>query len=101
MPIPTVPPTTGAPTATATAGAAPAVVAGQVSAETSRALAAPPAGSSVEPSSGGEATQAQPASDHSRSEGWRGGLAGLLLLLTGIGLITRRVFARGPGARRR
>ncbi|MEU9042597.1 MULTISPECIES: Ig-like domain-containing protein [unclassified Kitasatospora] len=37
----------------------------------------------------------------SGDSGWRGGLAGILLVLTGIGLITRRVFARGPGARRR
>ncbi|MER6396898.1 Ig-like domain-containing protein [Kitasatospora sp. NPDC001603] len=92
---------TAAATATPTAGVAPAVPAGQVSPETSRALAAPPAEQSAEPSPGSGATQAQPASDHSRSEGWRAGLAGLLLLLTGVGLITRRVFARGPGARRR
>ncbi|MGW2249318.1 hypothetical protein ACWCXH_03820 [Kitasatospora sp. NPDC001660] len=32
---------------------------------------------------------------------WRTRLAGGLLLLAAIGLITRRVFARGPGARRR
>ncbi|MEV0534104.1 Ig-like domain-containing protein [Kitasatospora sp. NPDC050463] len=98
---PTVPPTTGAATATATAGAAQPAGGGQVLAESSRALAAPPAGSSVEPATGVEAARAQPASDRSRSEAWRGGLAGLLLLLAGIGLITRRVFARGPGARRR
>ncbi|GHF28574.1 hypothetical protein GCM10018790_02500 [Kitasatospora xanthocidica] len=43
----------------------------------------------------------QGAAARSEEAGWRGGLAGILLVLTGIGLITRRVFARGPGARRR
>ncbi|MFG3051303.1 Ig-like domain-containing protein [Kitasatospora sp. NPDC048239] len=63
----------------------------QPAAESSRALAAPPGG----------AVAAETAADRPGSGGWRGALAGFLLLLTGIGLITRRVFARGPGARRR
>ncbi|MER7766021.1 Ig-like domain-containing protein [Kitasatospora sp. NPDC096140] len=37
----------------------------------------------------------------SEQAGRHGGLAGILLVLAGIGLITRRVFARGPGVRRR
>ncbi|MFE6049635.1 Ig-like domain-containing protein [Kitasatospora sp. NPDC056446] len=41
------------------------------------------------------------ASGRPGETGWRGGVAGILLVLTGIGLITRRVFARVPGARRR
>ncbi|MFI9327784.1 Ig-like domain-containing protein [Kitasatospora sp. NPDC052868] len=63
----------------------------QSAAESSRALAAPPGG----------VVAAEAAADRPGSGGWRGALAGFLLLLTGIGLITRRVFARGPGARRR
>ncbi|MER7751034.1 Ig-like domain-containing protein [Kitasatospora sp. NPDC097643] len=47
----------------------------------------------------GEASSA--AAERPASSGWRGGLAGVLLLLTAIGLITRRVFAPGHGARRR
>ncbi|MFB7472859.1 Ig-like domain-containing protein [Kitasatospora sp. NPDC056184] len=41
------------------------------------------------------------ASDRHRSDGWRGALAGVLLVLAGIGLITRRVVGRGSGPRRR
>ncbi|WP_395295311.1 Ig-like domain-containing protein [Kitasatospora hibisci] len=74
-----------------------AVAAGRTAADPSRALAAPPADRPTRP--GVEATQT--ASDHFRSDGWRGGLAGVLLLLAGAGLIARRVFARGPGRRRR
>ncbi|MFI6848423.1 Ig-like domain-containing protein [Kitasatospora sp. NPDC050467] len=93
------------PSPSATAAAAPAVAPwtaeavspGQVSAETSRAPAAPPDQQPV----GAAAEASQAASDRPRSDGWRGGLAGVLLLLTGVGLITRRVFARGPGAWRR
>ncbi|GAA2817629.1 Ig-like domain-containing protein [Kitasatospora sp. CM 4170] len=83
--------------ATATTSAAAAVAAGRSAAEPSRALAAPP----VDRPTGPGAEASQTASDHSRSDGWRGGLAGVLLLLAGVGLITRRVFARGPGRRRR
>ncbi|MFH8380194.1 GEVED domain-containing protein [Kitasatospora sp. NPDC018058] len=36
-----------------------------------------------------------------REARWPGALAGVLLVLTGFGLITRLVFDRGPGARRR
>ncbi|MET8622235.1 Ig-like domain-containing protein [Kitasatospora sp. NPDC004669] len=36
-----------------------------------------------------------------RKARWHGALAGVLLVLTGFGLIARLVFARGPGARRR
>ncbi|WP_043466848.1 Ig-like domain-containing protein [Kitasatospora sp. MBT66] len=41
------------------------------------------------------------AADRQRSDAWRGAFAGLLLVLAGIGLITRRVLARGTGTRRR
>ncbi|MFE6868015.1 Ig-like domain-containing protein [Kitasatospora sp. NPDC057692] len=41
------------------------------------------------------------ASDRHRSDGWRGALAGVLLVLAGLGLITRRVMGRGSGPRRR
>ncbi|MFJ3214853.1 Ig-like domain-containing protein [Kitasatospora sp. NPDC086801] len=54
---------------------------------------APPVGAAAEAS--------QAAAARSAASGWRGGVAGGLLVLTGIGLITRRVFARGDGARRR
>ncbi|MEU6231484.1 Ig-like domain-containing protein [Kitasatospora sp. NPDC047058] len=77
----------------------PPASAGRPSGEAARALAAPPADPAAGATAGAEASQA--AADRSRSEGWRGGLAGVLLLITGAGLITRRVFARGPGARRR
>ncbi|MFJ8625865.1 Ig-like domain-containing protein [Kitasatospora sp. NPDC093550] len=88
----------------------------------SRAAVAAPTGgpSSAEPVGSVEAVEAEPVkgtarplpvppsaegtqgvAGRSEDSGWRGGLAGILLMLTGIGLITRRVFARGPGARRR
>ncbi|MFD4659309.1 Ig-like domain-containing protein [Kitasatospora sp. NPDC058444] len=54
-----------------------------------RPLAAPPA----------EAVRN--ASGRPGEAGWRGGLAGVLLVLTGLGLITRRVVARRAGASRR
>lgn len=41
------------------------------------------------------------AASRPREPRWHGVLAGVLLVLAGIGLITRRVFARGSGARRR
>ncbi|MFJ9772706.1 Ig-like domain-containing protein [Kitasatospora sp. NPDC101157] len=41
------------------------------------------------------------AAGRPRESRWHGPLAGTLLVLAGIGLITRRVFAPGPGARRR
>ncbi|MFE6744671.1 Ig-like domain-containing protein [Kitasatospora purpeofusca] len=41
------------------------------------------------------------AADRQRSDAWRGAFAGILLVLTGVGLITRRVLARGTGTRRR
>ncbi|MFF2746494.1 Ig-like domain-containing protein [Kitasatospora sp. NPDC058048] len=57
--------------------------------DAARPLAAPPA----------EASQG--ASGPPGEAGRRGGLAGVLLVLTGLGLITRRVFARRAGAPRR
>ncbi|MEU8921236.1 Ig-like domain-containing protein [Kitasatospora sp. NPDC048545] len=45
--------------------------------------------------------RSQSAAAGSGEVGRHAGLAGILLVLAGIGLITRRVFARGPGARRR
>ncbi|MEV7774420.1 Ig-like domain-containing protein [Kitasatospora sp. NPDC086791] len=56
---------------------------------TARPLAVPPVESS------------QSAAARSGEAGRRSALAGILLLLAGLGLITRRVFARGSGARRR
>ncbi|MEU4113497.1 Ig-like domain-containing protein [Kitasatospora sp. NPDC028055] len=47
------------------------------------------------------APPAQAAAAQPRGARWHGLLAGVLLVLAGIGLITRRVFARGSGARRR
>ncbi len=72
-----------------TGGPSPANVA--EAAEPEEGEARPPAAPPVEAAPSGRSEEA----------GWRGGLAGVLLVLTGIGLITRRVFARGPGARRR
>ncbi|KOV36503.1 hypothetical protein ADK60_06980 [Streptomyces sp. XY431] len=66
----------------------------------SRGPAAPPergqqrAAEPVDPSS-------PMAADRQRSDAWRGAFAGILLVLTGIGLITRRMLARGTGTRRR
>ncbi|MFJ6617398.1 Ig-like domain-containing protein [Kitasatospora sp. NPDC091335] len=59
----------------------------------SRPPAAPPAAPSTEPGQGASGRPAQ--------SGWRGGLAGVLLVLTGLGLITRRVFSHRTGASRR
>ncbi|MFF7994171.1 Ig-like domain-containing protein [Kitasatospora xanthocidica] len=59
------------------------------------------AGAAARPLPAPPAEGAQGSAARSEEAGWRGGLAGILLVLTGIGLITRRVFARGPGARRR
>ncbi|MFD8750483.1 Ig-like domain-containing protein [Kitasatospora sp. NPDC059577] len=63
------------------------------SAESGRGAARPLAVPPVE--------RSQSAAAGSGEVGRRAGLAGILLVLAGIGLITRRVFARGPGARRR
>ncbi|KJY38095.1 Ig-like domain-containing protein [Streptomyces sp. NRRL S-495] len=66
----------------------------------SRGPAAPPergqqrAAEPVDPSS-------PMSADRQRSDAWRGAFAGILLVLTGIGLITRRMLARGTGTRRR
>ncbi|MFG3225207.1 Ig-like domain-containing protein [Kitasatospora sp. NPDC048194] len=58
-----------------------------------RPLPAPPAGATV--------AEAEQTAGRHRETGRHGVLAGVLLLFAGIGLITRRVFARGPGSRRR
>ncbi|MFF1875064.1 Ig-like domain-containing protein [Kitasatospora herbaricolor] len=58
--------------------------------------AAEPSGALAEPSTGRAVAQHRPA-----STGWRAALAGALLLLASVGLITRRVFGRGAGRRRR
>ncbi|MGW2374339.1 Ig-like domain-containing protein [Kitasatospora sp. NPDC001683] len=79
--------------------------------------AEPPPADAVEPRSaddqgelGAGGAQARPlpappvqgsAAGRPREARWRGLLAGALLVLAGVGLITRRVFARGSGARRR
>ncbi|MFD7829994.1 Ig-like domain-containing protein [Kitasatospora sp. NPDC059803] len=60
-------------------------------------LPAPPSASPV----GAAAEASQAAAARSTASGWRGGVAGGLLVLAGIGLITRRLFARGDGVRRR
>ncbi|MFE5580257.1 Ig-like domain-containing protein [Kitasatospora sp. NPDC056531] len=63
---------------------------------------APEAGrSSVRPLPVPPVEAAQGPAGQSREAGRHGALAGVLLALAGLGLITRRVFARGPGARRR
>ncbi|MEE1828430.1 Ig-like domain-containing protein [Streptomyces sp. BE20] len=100
---PSAPATASAPAA----GAAVARSAGQAAtgadttAEAGRALAAPPAPPAPEQQPSAEAGGSPVASDRHRSDGWRGALAGVLLVLTGIGLITRRVLVRGSGTRRR
>ncbi|MFE4602300.1 Ig-like domain-containing protein [Kitasatospora indigofera] len=58
--------------------------------------AAEPAGALAEPGGGGAVARHRPV-----STGWRAALAGALLLLASVGLITRRVFGRGAGRRRR
>ncbi|MCX5211912.1 Ig-like domain-containing protein [Kitasatospora sp. NBC_00240] len=58
--------------------------------------AADPAAEPGGPSVGGAVAQHRPV-----STGWRAALAGALLLLASVGLITRRVFWRGSGRRRR
>ncbi|KJS52489.1 hypothetical protein VM98_31125, partial [Streptomyces rubellomurinus subsp. indigoferus] len=59
-----------------------------------------PAGGAARPQAAPPADEQAAAAPH-RESGWRAALAGVLLVLAGIGLITRRVFARGPGSRRR
>ncbi|MFJ9839182.1 Ig-like domain-containing protein [Kitasatospora sp. NPDC101155] len=59
-----------------------------------RPLPVPPAEAALTEAAQGPAGQ-------SREAGRHGALAGALLVLTGLGLITRRVSARGPGVRRR
>ncbi|MEU8512540.1 Ig-like domain-containing protein [Kitasatospora sp. NPDC048722] len=88
--------------ASAPAGPGRAVTAAPLSADAARApagsarpLPAPPAASSE------GADGSRVAAHEAGPARWRTGLAGGLLLLAAIGLITRRVFARGPGARRR
>ncbi|WP_380286020.1 Ig-like domain-containing protein [Kitasatospora purpeofusca] len=114
------PSSTPTPTPTVTPSATPSVTpapTGPAAASdrerTDRAPAAPPPGGSRQAArttgtatdSAGPADEAEPpsptAADRHRSDGWRGALAGVLLVLTGIGLITRRVIGRGSGPRRR
>ncbi|MQS13316.1 hypothetical protein F7Q99_13765 [Streptomyces kaniharaensis] len=99
VPVPTnsVPPSrAGGPSG---AVVAPPLPAGGVTApaEGVRAQAVPPTTSPV----GVSAESSHAAAERPEAEGWRSGLAGGLLLLAAVGLITRRVFGRGPGARRR
>ncbi|MBV6703274.1 hypothetical protein KV557_40385 [Kitasatospora aureofaciens] len=105
---PVLPPLVGAVLQTAVATPSvpvPTTVSGQPSptgsakahAASGRPLPVPPAVAPV-----GVAAEASPAAAvRSEPAAWRTGLAGVLLLLAAIGLITRRVFARGPGVRRR
>ncbi|MFF3001551.1 Ig-like domain-containing protein [Kitasatospora sp. NPDC057940] len=65
--------------------------------ESAGQLPAPPS----TPPVGAAAEASQAAAARSTVSGWRGGVAGGLLVLAAIGLITRRVFARGDGGRRR
>ncbi|MFJ4591306.1 Ig-like domain-containing protein [Kitasatospora sp. NPDC088861] len=65
--------------------------------ESAGQLPAPPSASPV----GAAAEASQAAAARSTASGWRGGVAGGLLVLAAIGLITRRVFARDGGVRRR
>ncbi|MER7846635.1 Ig-like domain-containing protein [Kitasatospora sp. NPDC096077] len=92
------------------ARAAESAAVGPSSAEPSSAVVAEPLSASDQGGSrvGGAAARPLPAPPiegaavgRSREARWHGLLAGLLLVLSGIGLITRRVFARGSGARRR
>ncbi|MFJ6139243.1 Ig-like domain-containing protein [Kitasatospora sp. NPDC092286] len=83
--------------------------AGKAPTEASRQPAAPPAAPPavsppvspvVEEPVDEPPVEASHASGRTGSGGWRGGLAGVLLLLTAAGLITRRFVARRPGAQR-
>ncbi|MFJ2805450.1 Ig-like domain-containing protein [Kitasatospora sp. NPDC087271] len=65
--------------------------------ESAGQLPAPPSASPV----GAAAEASQAAAARSTASGWRGGVAAGLLVLAAIGLITRRVFARDGGVRRR
>ncbi|MFF2141191.1 Ig-like domain-containing protein [Kitasatospora sp. NPDC058190] len=106
---PAVPPVVGTPAATAATAAAeprPAADQGEPEAGGSRArpLPVPPteaASTEAAPTEAASTEAAQGPVGQSREAGRHGALAGVLLTLTGLGLITRRVFARGPGARRR
>ncbi|MBD0691022.1 Ig-like domain-containing protein [Streptomyces sp. CBMA123] len=96
QPSGSVAPSPGVPSAVV-ADASPAVVAEPLS-----------AADQGEPRTGGVAARPLPAPPvegaavgRPRESRWHGLLAGVLLVLAGIGLITRRVFARGSGARRR
>ncbi|MFI2607850.1 Ig-like domain-containing protein [Kitasatospora sp. NPDC018619] len=87
-------PAAGAAVASAPAPAGPADAAGP-------AESAGPAGSAPRPLAAPPVGAAPGTPEPSGATRWRGGLAGVLLVLTGLGLITRRVFARRPGDPRR
>ncbi|MFG2841606.1 Ig-like domain-containing protein [Kitasatospora sp. NPDC048296] len=82
--------------ATAADGPRPAADQGEPEAGGSSARPLP-----VPPAEAASTEVAQGPAGQSREAGRHGALAGALLALAGLGLITRRVFARGPGARRR
>ncbi|MFJ2862653.1 Ig-like domain-containing protein [Kitasatospora sp. NPDC087314] len=101
-PTPTPPSTTPTPTPTSTPtstpASAPTAEPAASAADNARPLPLPPPSASP---AGDPVEAPHAASERAAASGWRDGLAGGLLVLTGIGLITRRVFTRRPGARRR
>lgn len=72
------------PKASGSVAPSPSVAADDPMAPEARNLAAPPA-----------------AAERPSSETWRTAACGVLLMLAALGLLTRRVFGRGPGGRRR
>ncbi|MFC9325193.1 Ig-like domain-containing protein [Kitasatospora sp. NPDC057015] len=124
-PTPTPPAPAGAAAAPSASGPASVTAASSAALPATSSASASPAGrrsAGVLPPGGSSADRVAPAAPDSASSdqalaapwaigtvarhrvestGWRAALAGCLLLLTGVGLITRRVFGRGPGRRRR
>ncbi|MER6359264.1 Ig-like domain-containing protein [Kitasatospora sp. NPDC001527] len=91
---------TASPTPTTTPAVLPAGTPDREQADRTPA-APPPAAQAADTADAEQPSSAATATDRHRSNGWRGALAGVLLMLTGIGLITRRVVTRGSGPRRR
>ncbi|MET8698454.1 Ig-like domain-containing protein [Kitasatospora sp. NPDC004723] len=107
-PTPQAPTVPAAPSASAAAPSAPSAPSTAPDRERAeRAPAAPPpggarptvraAGAAVAETTAAEDPSSPTAADRHPSDGWRGVLAAVLLVLTGIGLITRRVIGRGSG----
>lgn len=98
----TSPTVSASPTPAATKAAAPAAPAAPGESEASDS-GSPSASASADPTGPEARNLAAPPAGAERpsSETWRTAACGVLLMLAAFGLLTRRVFGRGPGGRRR